>query len=244
MKGIFLGTGGYHPSERRHTAGILLPELGIALDAGTGFFRMPDALKTETLNILLTHAHLDHIVGLSFPLVAMGRQQITQITVHGTADVLNAVKQHLFSPALFPIVPDFDWVELPDGEFSIGDSTIRWCSLEHPGGSVGYQIENRGRKLSYITDTTAPGNYTDFIHGSHLLIHECYFPDDMSDWAASTGHSCATPVANVARQAKAERLLLVHTDPQTSDDDPVGLQAMREIFPATELAEDLMEFTV
>ena len=68
MKLIFLGTGGYHPNERRHTASVLLPEEGIALDAGTGFFRVQGRLKTPGLDVFLTHGHLDHICGLSVSL--------------------------------------------------------------------------------------------------------------------------------------------------------------------------------
>ena len=55
MRLIFLGTGGYHPSERRHTASVLLPDIGVALDAGTGFFRVQGRLNTPTLDVFLTH---------------------------------------------------------------------------------------------------------------------------------------------------------------------------------------------
>ena len=40
MKLLLLGTSGYHPSEQRQTACLMLPEVGIVLDAGTGFFRV------------------------------------------------------------------------------------------------------------------------------------------------------------------------------------------------------------
>src|SRR6218665_3346441 len=35
VNGVMLGTGGFHPNEARHTAGILLPGSGVLLDAGT-----------------------------------------------------------------------------------------------------------------------------------------------------------------------------------------------------------------
>ena len=47
MKLHCLGTGGYHPSEHRHTACYYLPELQLVLDAGTGMFRLPNQLKTQ-----------------------------------------------------------------------------------------------------------------------------------------------------------------------------------------------------
>ena len=34
MRIVFLGTGGYYTNDRRHTPGILLPDVGVLLDAG------------------------------------------------------------------------------------------------------------------------------------------------------------------------------------------------------------------
>ena len=241
MRLIFLGTGGYHPNERRHTASLLLPEIGVALDAGTGFFRAPERMETPTLDVFLTHAHLDHICGLTFILVPMLRETITRVRVFGSADTLQAVKTHLLSDALFPVMPAFEWHE-PGTQVSLSDdSRLTWTPLIHPGGSMGYRIDWPDRSMAYITDTTAPGNYSEFIRNVDLLIHECYFPDELSEWAARTGHSAATPVAELARSANVGRLMLVHVDPQRPDDDPIGLDAIRRIFPNTELAEDLLE---
>ena len=50
MKLLRLGTAGYHPNERRQTACFMLPEEGIVLDAGTGFFRVRQHLATPTLD--------------------------------------------------------------------------------------------------------------------------------------------------------------------------------------------------
>jgi ribonuclease BN (tRNA processing enzyme) len=94
--------------------------------------------------------------------------------------------------------------------------------------------------MAYITDTTVDRSYEDFIRGVDLLIHECYFPDDRSEWSEKTGHSHTSTVATLAKNADVGRLLLVHIDPTRPDDDPIGLDAARAIFPNTDLAEDRM----
>ena len=66
MKLILLGTSGYHPSDRRHTPCLAIPSCGVVLDAGTGMYRLGRYLKTDELDIFLTHAHLDHVIGLSY----------------------------------------------------------------------------------------------------------------------------------------------------------------------------------
>ncbi|HAW26805.1 MAG TPA: metal-dependent hydrolase, partial [Planctomycetaceae bacterium] len=88
MRIVLLGTGGYHPNERRHTACLMLPELGLIFDAGTSFFRVQQFLQTRDLQIFLTHAHLDHIVGLSFFLVPMLTDQVDSVKLYGEASKL------------------------------------------------------------------------------------------------------------------------------------------------------------
>jgi len=243
MRLKFLGTGGYHPSERRHTACLMLPEAGVVLDAGTGFFRVQASCQTATLDVFLTHAHLDHICGLTYLMVPLLRGDVQNVRVYGSPSTLQSVRTHLFSHTLFPVEPPYEWCELrAEQAVALADGgSLRWTDLQHPGGAVGYRIDWPGRSLAYITDTTAPGYYIEFIRGVDLLIHECYFPDAMSDWAGQTGHSSATAVAQMAKDAQAGRLILVHTDPQSCEDDPVGLASMRAVFAETEIAEDLQD---
>ena len=66
MRLILLGTTGYHPNDRRHTPCLLLPECGVMLDAGTATYRAGEYLTGPELDIFLTHAHLDHVVGLTY----------------------------------------------------------------------------------------------------------------------------------------------------------------------------------
>jgi ribonuclease BN (tRNA processing enzyme) len=96
--------------------------------------------------------------------------------------------------------------------------------------------------LAYVTDTTAApdAEYVQRIRGVDVLLHECYFPDGWEERAALTGHSCLTPVARVAHAAGVGRLILVHINPHTNEDDPLGFEAARAIFPATELGRDRM----
>jgi len=56
-----------------------------------------------------------------------------------------------------------------------------------------------------------------------------------------TGHSCTTPVAQVAATAGVGRLVLAHVNPLSKEDDPVGLSIAQRVFPATELGFDQME---
>ena len=243
MKLLFLGTAGYHPSETRHTSCLMLPEVGVVLDAGSGMFRVRDRLSTKTLDIFLSHAHLDHVWGVSFLFDTCYGKSIERVTLHAEAAKLAAIQTHLLTEDLFPAqlplsaAPLAGPVELQRG------GTLTHFPLDHPGGSVGFRLDWPGRSMAYITDTTAGEDapYVEHIRGVDLLVHECNFPDGSEEWAQKTGHSCLSGVLKLAQAAGVGRLILTHMDPLVTSDDPVGLAASRELFPNAEIARDLME---
>jgi ribonuclease BN (tRNA processing enzyme) len=242
MKLVLLGTTGYHPNDRRHTACMMLPESGVVLDAGTAMFRVRDYLATGTLDIFLTHSHLDHVVGLSFLFDVLFERQVDRVTVHAQQEKIAAIRNHLFAPELFPAQLPAEFrelgaqVRLPDG------GMVTHFPLEHPGGALGYRLDWPGRSLAYVTDTTAKADadYLPHVRGVDVLIHECYFTDEHRDWAAETGHSCATAVVELARAAEVGRLLLVHINPLVTDDSLYELDRLRSIFEHTEIGTDRM----
>lgn len=242
MRVELLGTGGFHPNERRQTACVMFPEIGLVFDAGTSAFRIPPRLQTESLDIFLSHAHLDHIAGLTFLLPPLLTGQLAAARLWGMPKTLRAVREHLFAPEIFPLEPPYEYCELEVGtspKIPVGENgLLTLIPLKHPGGSVGYRVDWPDYSFAYITDTTVDGSYTEFIRGVDLLLHECYFSDAMADWALKTGHSHTTQVAELARDAGVQRMVLMHIDPQQPGDDPIDLQLARSIFPATELAED------
>jgi ribonuclease BN (tRNA processing enzyme) len=287
MRVHFLGTGGYHPNERRHTACLWLPELQTAFDAGTGTFRLVNLLMTAAgtseppadgaisttpaaappavaarpgeLDICLSHAHLDHIVGLSYLLVPMVLDRLHTVRIHAQADAIAAIREHLFAPAVFPVEPEFEYCPLQPGQTVTlgGGARLSHQPLpSHPGGSTAYRVDwtdrstGRPRSLAYVTDTTVDGTYHSFVRGVDLLIHECYFADAEADWAEKTGHSHLTPIVALARQSNAQRLMLMHVDPRREEDDPLGLASLAASAgsPAdglqVEIARDLQEIDV
>ncbi|MEZ6099024.1 MAG: MBL fold metallo-hydrolase [Pirellulaceae bacterium] len=240
MKLHLLGTGGYHPSDIRHTACLMLPEMGVVFDAGSAFYRVRDLIETSQLDVFLSHIHLDHVMGLTFLFDVLHDKDVADVRIHSEPEKLAALETHLFHELIFPKLPPLRFVPLAESVSLPGGATLTHFPIPHPGGSRGYRIDWPDRSLAYVTDTTAIANadYIPLIRGVDVLIHECYFPDGREDYAELTGHSCATPVAKVAKAAKVGRLVLVHVNPITGQHDPIGIQRVRKIFPKATLGVD------
>lgn len=229
MKLHCLGTAGYHPSETRHTASFFIPDYNLVLDAGTGIFRLRPLVGSKELSVLLSHAHLDHVAGLTFFWDVMSGTSLQTIRVYAEAEKIQHLQEHLFHPSLFPATPPLKWRPLGpvDQSFHIGAVRCRWFPLDHPGGSVGYRLEFPEVSLAYVTDTTArpESPYWSEIQGVDWLIHECNFRDSEQEMAIHTGHSWTTAVLENAAKHGVKRLILTHVNPLAPDPDPMELAA-------------------
>lgn len=249
---VLLGTAGYHPSEQRQTSCLMIPELGIVLDAGTGIHRATSLLQTDTLDIFLSHAHLDHVIGLTYLFDIVLRRTMQRVAVHGEAAKLESIQSHMLDFSLFPANLPCSWSPITGPVPLRGGGTLTTFPLKHPGGSVGMRLDFGDGSMAYVTDTTASAtaDYVEKIRGVDLLIHECNFPDGWETWAEKTGHSCLTPVCEVARAAEVKQLVLVHHNPLA--DQPaiakefslaLDLEHARSIFPAVVVGNDWDKFT-
>ncbi|MEO1616998.1 MAG: MBL fold metallo-hydrolase [Planctomycetota bacterium] len=224
-----LGTAGYHPCEGRHTSCYFLPQAGLLLDAGTGLFRLPPLIETDELDILLSHAHLDHVAGLTFLIDVLYQRPVQKVRVWGEAEKLAAVREHLFADLMFPVPLDVDWRAVEEQE----EIVLRGCRVktmvqDHPGGSIGYRLDwQSGESLLYLTDTTGTetAEAIEFCSGADFMMHECYFGAEHRDFAEKTGHTWTGKLAKIAELCQPKRLLLTHVNPL----DPAPEKMLAEV---------------
>ena len=134
------------------------------VDAGTGIAPLgrfltggvcpPDDGPGSVIDLLLSHLHLDHVMGLPFFAPALGRLNTIRIHVGnlGGADGREALDR-LFSPPLFPVRLDelparFVYTGFRAGEtLSFDDGLqVATCPLFHPDGASAYRFDFGGRR--------------------------------------------------------------------------------------------------
>ncbi len=242
------GTAGYHPNEKRETVCAFIPEYGIVLDAGTGFYRLRGQLTTPHLDIFLSHLHLDHSIGTTYLIDVLWGTDIKDVTIFGLTEHLEYLENKLFGSYLFPVAFGKEHFPYrlspidPPSDFTRRGVRIITQRLTHPGSSVGYRLElPHGNTLAYISDTTQSEDYLELVKGVDVLIHECNFPDGWEEHARKTGHSWTSGVARLAKKAGVKQLVLTHFNPLDDSKDPTHQDGAEETFPNTIIAEDGME---
>lgn len=241
MKVEFLGTAGYHPNATRHTSCSYLadvaPDAGFVLDAGTGFFRLIGRELPARLHIFLSHAHLDHVSGLTYLLNLLLNRETT-VTIYGNQKTLDVVTNDLFDSPLFPLpFQQEKRVITPEQPIEVEGVKVSVFPLTHPGGSFAYRFDWPDNSLAYVTDTAGDGRYIDFVRGVNLLIHERNFSDDLHEIADASGHCTSEMVVRVAEQAQVNRLAITHFNP-LEESDPLEEDSLKEMCPTAIAARD------
>ena len=245
MQGVLLGSGGWIPTSRRETCCALLRagEHALLIDAGTGVHRLlerPELLAgVDHVDIVLTHFHLDHVVGLAYlPALPLAEPA----TLWGPGELLvgaptRSILERLLGSPFFsaPLDAVASVVgEIPASPFEIGpfDLATRVQKL-HSEPSLALRV---GDAVTYCTDTAPdPGNVA-FASGSHVLLHEAWYAEESSH---DGNHSAGGDAGRIAREAGVERLVLVHVNPLQDSDEELAESARGE-FPDTEVGADLV----
>jgi ribonuclease BN (tRNA processing enzyme) len=235
-----LGSGGGRPSGVRETACYLIRDHRRALlvDIGTGARRLfgdPRLLDgVDELQIVLTHFHLDHTCGLpylsSLAVPAAIWAPGSWLYDREAAQILEPLRRPPIAPSDHTRVPVR---ELREGEQEIGGFRIRASAQPHHWSpSAGLRIDD---DVAPITDTPYEPSSARLADGVPLLLHEA--------WSASANplypehDATGADAARVAREAGAERLILIHLNPHLADHAPVLADAAAG-FERVELGAD------
>lgn len=176
----------------------------VAIDAGSLATAASDAQKQQIRNVVLTHAHLDHVAGLPLFIDDLFATLEEPVTVYAAQKVIDALEAHIFN---WVIYPRFRELTNQNGdvmryaafekemEMRVAHLKFKAVEVNHKVPSVGYIFSDGKSKLAMSGDTAEMDEFWETLNKEEnldALLIECAFPDELDDVAQSSHH--LTPV--------------------------------------------------
>ena len=210
----------------------------IVIDAGTGIRLLGNRLMNESprrINLLLTHAHWDHLSGFPFfkPIYRKG----AEIKIHGPQNTQDSLKRIISKTMTAPYFPiefedinaDISFHNMKHKDYSIGSVKIDTIPISHPNQGVGYRLEEDGKTFVFLTDNELTfhhpfgldyDDYVKFCKGADILFHDAeYTRDEYETQTRGWGHSVFLDTLQLALDAGVKTLGLFHQNQDRKDSE-------------------------
>jgi ribonuclease Z len=270
---VFLGTSASAPSIRRGlpAAVVMHKEYRFLVDCGEGTQRqlLRSGLGFRRLDkILLTHGHLDHILGLAGLASTFARwEMVDQMEIYGGQWALDRVEALMrvvfgrYRPPIRLVLKDlkpgviveddsFQLMALPvthrgpDNFGFLFQEKTRRPFLAEKAEALGVPAgpSRPGTKLVFIGDASRTDDLLDSVREADALVIEATYTTLEADIAREFGHLTARQAAELAAAAKVRDLILHHISRRYAEREI--LDEATPIFANTTVARDLDHYQI
>lgn len=245
---VFHGVRGSAPSSGKDFAefGGDTPAIEIAfgdarlfIDAGSGLKNVRvDEDLCDDFDLVLSHYHYDHLIGLPFFELAWrmkGRLRIfaPKFGADAPYDILNTLFSSPFCPVrlddlrmrvdVVPYLPGDTWR-------ATGGATVSTSLVNHPGGCAAIRVSLPAGDIVYASDAEMASDrdaesLSDFARGADLFIADAMNEDADAGHRRGWGHSSWRDMLAVSESAQVRATALFHHDPRRTDEQLVAIDA-------------------
>ena len=171
------------------------------VDAGSVGSALAVPEQVEIERALLSHAHLDHVVGLAYLTDTLAMTGASRpITAYSIAPVVDALRTHAFNDVIWPdftVIPSADRPFLSlqtlaeDVEARVGDLRVTPVVVDHAVITTGFVIHDGDTGFVYTGDTGPTERLWRLareMRGLKAIIVETAFPNRLDGLARASGH--------------------------------------------------------
>ncbi len=224
-------------------------EDALIIDAGTGIRELGYQLHIphgKNVHLFIGHTHWDHIAG--FPFFQPTYNSEAKLTIWTPIGFEKSAKDHfldMLAYAYFPVRLDDMSAKMTFKDINVGipihvgEITLHTHYASHPGATVCFKIEMRGKTIGYATDNELlmgfhgdPWNLdkddpliqsmkemVKFFKDCDILIHEAQYTPIEYQNKVGWGHSSITNAAFLVKQTCCKEWIITHHDPSHTDTD-------------------------
>ncbi|MBA2619778.1 MAG: 3',5'-cyclic-nucleotide phosphodiesterase [Acidobacteria bacterium] len=186
-------------SGRQHLSCVVIDNC-VALDAGSLAFATSKAQKKQIRDVVLTHAHLDHIAGLPLFIDDLFETLTEPIIVHASETAIETLKQNVFNGKIYPNFAELEnkngtvlkFHPIKNGEnLVVKHLTFKAVAVNHGVASHGYIISEGATKIAVSGDTAETVEFWLNLNKEKTLraiLIECAFPDELEKLARAAHH--------------------------------------------------------
>lgn len=239
---IFLGTSGAFTTQRRTNLAFIIERPGFRMLAEVGPSIMWQLARSgykaaHIDQLFVSHLHGDHTLG--FPMLALNRIDATlPLHVHAGHSTIRQLGRlwETVYPGLDALLINTEWhgrsEEEPERTEIVPGVTLETRRVPHPPGTatLGARWEFAGGpSIAFATDTIPNPATVELARNCDLFIHEASFSAVLQpEHDPSTHfHSTARQAGELARQAGARQLALVHLSPTVGNHPGVLIEEAR-----------------
>jgi phosphoribosyl 1,2-cyclic phosphodiesterase len=202
------------------------------IDAGSGMQplgKSRDWSGIKRLDLLLTHLHHDHVIGLPFFNALSAKDIVIHVWCGNLGgESAEAALRSMFSAPLFPVSLEEFPAKFRFHGFKAGATldidgvSIRTAPLEHPSGATGYRFDGEAGSLAIITDIEHRAAAPDpavvaLCKGADTLVYDSMFEEKDYVRCRGWGHSTAKAGIALAKAAGVRQLVGFHHAPDHDD---------------------------
>ena len=207
-------------SFRQHLSCFVVDD-SVAIDAGSLAMAASADQRDKIRDVVLTHAHLDHVAGLPLFVDDLFATLHEPIRVHATAEVIEVLEKNIFN---WDVYPRFSELHNANGpvmtyepfeigrEFNVKHLRFRAIGVNHKVPAVGFLISDSAATIALTSDTAEMNGFWDLVNledNLKAVLIECAFPNELNDLAAVSHHLTPASLNNEMAKLKQECPILV-----------------------------------
>jgi cAMP phosphodiesterase len=217
----------------------------VLLEAGSVTNALSLGAQASIEHVLVTHAHLDHTVGLALLVdniqsVQTAAGRTAAVTAAAIAPVIDDLRTHCFNNRLWP-----DFTKLPtpdepalrlqtlrDGEsVDFGSLTVIPVPVQHAVPAAGFIIHDGTSGIVFSGDTGPTEEIWKLaraLKGIHAIIVETAFPNRLEDLATVSGHFTPALLRREMKKMPDVPLWIYHIKPAHFEETTEELRRLGE----------------